>query len=554
MKNKFFKFSSGFFVILIIFLIHLFSNIFWIKINPRITGEDVPSHLFNSLTIIYQLNQAISEHDIFSMFYQLNSGAINNNQVHNYEWPRLVYFISAIFNLILGTSLFVTIMSNMFWFLILMASVYLIGSYFADEETGLFATFLTSFSPFIWGMSRKYGLDFPLIAITSLSIYFLLRTEGFKNRLFTMLFFSALGIGFNVKMQILIFLIAPIFINIFGEKCWKSMMERAKNMILGVTIFFIISSIFWLGSLKAILDLFFIQQTVGFNDSALVHKTALVPCLLFYSSYLLRGLGFVLILSIVGVYKLLKAPQKSKLLILSWAIIPIVIFSVMSPKHERYILPVFPAFCLIASSGIIHLKNKILKHSLVSLCLTMYVYAFFIITFGLMNYYDLEHRIRFIGFYGAIHQPGSYNLDAVGKKFAAVIQKYNKDKSCKIGILEHTPSFIVDDPLILLYYIRLEMPDRFFSMKKNALISTELPIKNFIQLLPSVNFLIISTKSKDDTIDYKNILSSNFNRPEVLNQKDQILVKKYLSDFEVISKEEVRMEHKNFILNLLVHK
>lgn len=551
MKNKFFKFPTVLFVILIIFLIHLFSNIFWLKINPRIAGEDVPSHLFNSLTMTSQLNQAITKHDIFSIFYQLNSGAIRNNAVHNYTWPRLVYFVSAIFNLIFGTSLFITLMSNMFWFLIVMASVYLIGSYLADEETGLFATTLTSFSPFIWGMSRKYGLDFPLIAMTSLSIYFLIRTEGFKNRLYTMLFFSALGIGFNVKMQILIFLIAPIFMNIFGEKCWKSNMEKAKNIILGLMIFFILSSVFWLGSLREILNLFFIQQTAGFNDSALTHKTALLPSLLFYSRYLLRGLGLVIILSMVGIYKLLKAPQKSKLLILLWAIIPIVLFSVLDPKHERYILPVFPAFCLIASLGIQDLKNKILKHSLTSLSLAIYIFVFFIITSGLMN----ARNLGFIGFYGDIHTPAFYNLDNVGKKFAAAIQKCNiKDKSCKIGILEHTPSFIIDYPRILLYYIRLKMPDKFFSMEKNALISTEFSNKNFIQILPSLDFLIISTKVKDDIIDYKNILNSDFRSSEVLNEEEQYMLKKYLSDFEVISKEEACMEYKDFFLNLLAHK
>ncbi len=556
MKSEFFKFPNIFCLILLLFLIHLFSNIFWLKINPSIGGEDIPAHLFNSLTVTSQLNQAIVKHNIFSMFYQLSSGAIRNNPIHNYEWPRLVYFVSAIFNLIFGTSSFITVMSNMFWFLILMASVYLIGSYLAGKTTGLFATALTSFSPFIWGMSRKYGLDFPLIAITSLSMYFLIRTEGFKNRLYTLLFFSALGIGFNVKMQILIFLIAPIFMNIFGENSWKSNLEKAKNIILGLMIFFILSSVFWLGYLEEILNLFFIQQTAGFNDSALTHKTSLLTSLFYYSRYLLSGLGLVIILSMVGIYKLLKAPQKSKLLILLWAIIPIVIFSVLDPKHGRYILPVFPAFCLIASLGLQLLKNKIMKHFLASLSLAIYIFTFFIITSGLIKYYKADRsRFEFIGFYGSIHSPPSYNLDKIGKKFASVIQKYNmKDKFYKIGILEHTPSFIVDDPLILLYHIRLKMPGNFFSMEKNCLISRQLLNKDFIRILPSFDFLIISTKVKDDIIDYKDILNSDFDKSEVLSEEDQYMVKKYLSDFKVISREEAYMEHKDFILNLLANK
>jgi hypothetical protein len=254
----------------------------------------------------------------------------------------------------------------------------------------------------------------------------------------------------------------------------------------------------------------------------------------------------------VGMYKLLKAPQKSKLLILLWAIIPIVLFLVLDPKSERYILPVFPAFCLIASSGIMQLKNKILKRSLVSLCLIIYISVFFIISFGSIRYDN--NIFRLIGLYVEIHNPAHHNLDNVGKKFAAAIQKYNnKDKSYKVGILEQAPLFFRDDPVILLYYIRLKMPDKFSSMKKNALISTAFSNNDFIQILPSLDFLIIPTKVGEDVIDYKNILNSDFQSSEVLNENERYMVKKYLSDFEVISKEKAYSEF-NCILNLLAHK
>lgn len=549
--------ASG--IMLLIFLTHLFFNIYWININDnqRMMGDDVFVHLYNNLTITHQLDKAIKEHDVYSIFYQLKSEAITNEgPVDKYAWPRLVYFITAVFNLLFGISLSVAILSNLLWFLILILSVYFLGKYLFNNETGIFAAFLISFSPFIWGMGRKYGLDVPLAAVTSLSMYLLLRTEGFRNRLYTVLFFTALGIGFNVKMQIVLFFLAPPVINIFDKEMKRFWFEKSRNIFLGVMIFIGISSIFWWGSLDGIWSLFCLQQRSGLEDTVFISRPPWSSSLGFYLNYLLRGLNLVFVISIFGIYKMLKSGgRKNALLLLSWAVIPILIFSILNPQRGRFILPVFPAFCLFAANAVMNLKDKLSKCFLISLCLLVYVASFIIMTVGPGNY-SLKRAVEFVGYDKFIHQPDSYDFDIAARKLAGIIQKTNvTKKEIKIGILELPfPELFPTDSPIILYNIRLSMPGQFSVLEGNALRSGHNTIGNFIKQLQSLDYLLVFTKDREEIINFNNFMSSKFYQREFLNEEQKDLVKKYLAAFTVVSKEQIHIRGNKFFLNLLIHK
>lgn len=546
-------------ILLIIFLTHLFLNVYWIKINDnqRMMGDDIFIHLYNNLTISYQLDKAIKEHSISSIISQLNSDAITNSgPVDKYAWPRLVYFVTAIFNLLFGISLPVSIISNMFWFLILIISSYFLGKYLFNEETGIFAAFLISFSPFIWGMSRKYGLDIPLTAITSLSMYLLFKTEGFRNRLYTILFFAALGIGFNVKMQIVLIFLAPVVINIFGKQMSQSGFEKCRNIFLGMMIFIGLSSLFWWGSIKEIWGLFCLQQRSGLEDTVFQVRPPWFSSLFFYLNYLIRGLNFVLVLSILGIYKMLRSgARKNEFLILSWAFIPVLIFSILNPQRGRFILPVLPVFCLLAASAVISLKKKPAKYFLIGSCFLVYTASLMIRTFNPANY-GLKLAAEFVGYDKFIHEPDKYNIDIIARKFAHIIKKNNvQQKAYKIGILELAfPEMFDHDSVVILYNIRASMPGQFSVLEGNALRSGHITIGNFIKQLPSLDYLLVFTKDKEEIVNFNNFMSSKFYQKGSLNEEQQDLVKKYLADFIVVSKEQIHIRGNKFFLNLLIHK
>jgi len=558
-KNKSLKLLAAPAILLIIFLTHLFLNVYWIKINnnQRMMGDDVFIHLYNNLTITYQLDKAIKEHSIPSIFFQLNSDAINNSgPVDKYAWPRLVYFVTAIFNLLFGISLPVAIISNMFWFLILIISIYFLGKYLFNEETGIFAAFLISFSPFIWGMNRKYGLDIPLAAITSLSMYLLFKTEGFRNRLYTILFFAALGIGFNVKMQIVLIFLAPVVINIFGKQMSQSGLEKCRNILLGMMIFIGLSSLFWWGSIKEIWGLFCLQQRSGLEDTVFQVRPPWFSSLFFYLNYLIRGLDFVLVLSIFGIYKMLRSgARKNVLLILSWAFIPVLIFSILNPQRGRFILPVLPVFCLLAASAVISLKKRPAKYFLIGSCFLVYTASLMIRTFNPANY-GLKLAAEFVGYDKFIHEPDKYNIDIIARKFAHIIKKNNvQQKAYKIGILELAfPEMFDHDSVVILYNIRASMPGQFSVLEGNALRSGHITIGNFIKQLQSLDYLLVFTKDKEESVNFNNFMSSKFHQGGFLNEGQQDLVKKYLADFIVASKEQIHIRGNKFFLNLLIHK
>lgn len=554
MKSKSFVLSHIWLFMLAIFLVHFLSTIFWLENNSVVCGEDVPFHLFNSLTITSQLKQALANCNISSVLFQLNAHSLEILWSGNYGWPRLVYFVTASFNLVFGVSLFTTIMANMFWFLILIVSVYLIGNHIGNGNAGLFAAFLTSFSPFIWGLSRKYGLDFPLTAVTSLAIYLLIKSEGCRNRPYTMLFFFIAGLGFNVKMSIIIFLVAPICVCILSESR-ETIKIAIYNLLLGIIVFVILSSLFWYGQLKEIIYFAIFQHNMGFGDATLAHSASFLSSVLFYIRYLLKAIGPVIVLTVIGMFSLEKSQRKNAYLIAAWAIIPIFFLSIFNPKNGRYITPIVPAFCIIAALTIAYNKNKIVKYFFTSFCCIVYLFFFSLVTTGFVNHCRVEHKkLELIGLEGHIHIPSDANYNRAGRIFAFLLEDYGTaTNTSKIGILEDRAFFDGDGPLTLLYYIRHEMPDRFYSMGRTVFLSTEFSNGDFLFLLPSLNFLIIAAET--DNIDlYKNFVHAGYARYNISKGTVLHMGKNYLSSFEVIGKTKVFSNDKHFTLYLLAKK
>lgn len=102
------------------------------------------------------------------------------------------------------------LVANSIFFIILITSIYGIGSLIYNRKTGLLAAFLTSVFPLIFGQSRNAMLDFPLAAMVSLSIYLILKTDGFRYVLYSILAGIALGLSQSTKESTFIFILTPL--------------------------------------------------------------------------------------------------------------------------------------------------------------------------------------------------------------------------------------------------------------------------------------------------------------------------------------------------------
>jgi 4-amino-4-deoxy-L-arabinose transferase-like glycosyltransferase len=182
-------------VLIVLVLFHAVNNWRWLTANVTVLGWDVPSHLGTSF--IYN-----------DMLRPLNLRTLFSAVVWHPNRPPL-FFLSAIpLYRLAGVSADVGTMVNVLYLAVLFGSVYSIGRRLGGRSVGLLAAFVVATLPMIYAISRFFYLELALTAMVTLSIYLLLASEGFENRLASLLFGLSFGLGLLTKRTYLVFLFA----------------------------------------------------------------------------------------------------------------------------------------------------------------------------------------------------------------------------------------------------------------------------------------------------------------------------------------------------------
>jgi len=223
--------STYYLIISILVLFHAANNFFWLKINSLPPAWDESGHLLNSLNMM----------QVLSGFFHNFTGEYLQT-VGNY--PPFFYIVSAVVGLLFNNSLISLVMTNIIFLAILLFSVFKIGEILYDRYVGLLAAFLISMYPIIFGTSRVFLIDCSLCAMVSLTIYFLLLTNNFKNRLYSILFGISLGLGMLTRVAFIIYIIGPlIYVSRIALMHNASNRYRNRNNIilsLGIVVLFLL--------------------------------------------------------------------------------------------------------------------------------------------------------------------------------------------------------------------------------------------------------------------------------------------------------------------------
>jgi len=95
--------------------------------------------------------------------------------------------------------------------IIFLLAMFGIGYEMGGYYSGATVMALAAASPHILNISRLYLPDFPQTAMTALALYFLLKTDGFRNRKFSIIFGIVLSFSFLTKWSTAFFIILPVF-------------------------------------------------------------------------------------------------------------------------------------------------------------------------------------------------------------------------------------------------------------------------------------------------------------------------------------------------------
>jgi len=158
-------------------------------------------------------------------------------------YPPLTYLVTQVFFLVGGVSMATARISISFYAVIFLLAMYGIGYELGDHYSGAVVMALAAASPHVLNLSRLYFIEFPQTTLTALSFYYLLKTDGFRSRKYSLIFGLVLALSFLTKWSTAFFMIIPVlwfFIPIFFRK--KNSLKTVLAFILpaGVVLYGIV--------------------------------------------------------------------------------------------------------------------------------------------------------------------------------------------------------------------------------------------------------------------------------------------------------------------------
>ena len=202
----------------IVSLVVVIYNTWWIYSNNLPPTWDDAWHLMSSMRYYFILT-----HPGLNMFEQMI-------QVDWY-YPPFVKFSTAFVYMVLGVSVQSAIFTNIIYFLILFFSTYYIGCRLFNQETGVLAALLISLYPATQSMIKWYNLDFGMTSLIALSIALLLKSNGFKDTRYSILFGMVAGFSLLAKWTAAFFIAVPVLWSYYESKKEKvvTTAERRKG-------------------------------------------------------------------------------------------------------------------------------------------------------------------------------------------------------------------------------------------------------------------------------------------------------------------------------------
>jgi hypothetical protein len=450
-------------ILLSILLFHFINNFIWLKKDNFIYGPDSSWHLIQAIKFQMEFKNILeSQASFFTKTGQL---------IHTFRhwptvnWPPLVYFLSALINPQEIHLFSLRLYINFIFFALLVLSTYFLGKKCFNRRAGLIAAFLISFYPAVGAYSRQFGLDFPLLALTSVCVCFLVYSENFSKRGYSLLFGLSLGMGTLVKLQIMFFLLAPLLYAMGGisRQNKGEKLNGFLNFIFSSAIAFGLFYLYWgnrVGSMLTNLhdQIFFSYPIYAAKTSLFLGASIPIFSLVNFVYYLEGLLAHVYLLPfllfICAMTVMFISKNQWRFFYLFSFLIPYFIISFISVKSTRYALPLLIFMAVLSGWLIDSIRLRYIK--IITLCLLV----FYSMNFYFFNSWTFEKYVlvprSFLGLTGPemahsnLSQP--YPCDYAGElKTAGIIpyieQQVRKGKIIRIKFIGTT----IEDLMALLF-------------------------------------------------------------------------------------------------------
>lgn len=382
-------------VILSLLLLYAISNTIWFHCGASLYGRDVAGHLQIVEKFYYRIRDSVdtdrsaaeAAKRIFSLFRE---DALPFHQT--YIWPKLVHVAAALVCCAMGLRTLVIVHCNLIFFAILLFSTCLIGVRCSSRPAGVLAAVIVGLYPAIYGQSRKFGLDFPLAAMTALNVYVLLRTDGFRETGFSLLMGFTMGLGLLTKGQIALYLALPVAYSLLKGPLPPRGAVRARvvNFMLFLIVALGISAIWWRGIASPLWRAYFATVTdYPFSWAYEYHRQQPLTLrwLLFHAVHCAINVSpFFFAVFVISLVPFFRGNAGGKGILLAWMLGAYAIWTASNIKRDTDFLPVLPAIALASAIGIMSWSRARVRQLAAACCCIFGLAQYFCVSFSPAGY------------------------------------------------------------------------------------------------------------------------------------------------------------------------
>lgn len=427
-------------------------------------------HLINNQIILSFDNTPLV--DDSSCYFQISSDS--HLLVKEEVRPPLFMYLSFLFYHFFGKDPDTAVMSNSVFLFILFFSTYGIGKKIHSRKVGLLAAIILSTYPIIFGHSRVYMPSLPLAAMVALSVLFLLLSNNFSNRRYSLLFGLSIGLGMFIKQTYPVFIIGPLLYclvylilkkkNSVGIKGYRKFkVFPFINLFLSLLLGILICSFWYIPNMKAFLHYFMTDKTISlsYRDFINLESIFFYPCILVERQIY----WFYFLVLMVSIIYLIRTRTREFIFLLVWVMVPYLFFTFFAVKDARYTIPYLPAISVITSLGLDLIPGKKRGISLIV----------FVVLIGISQFFFISYFPKAEDIYSSVRMAKSENYMQFGllqanrtdwktKEILSVLKEDNPQNKSKIITAIFLRSFIICP---LRYQARLEKLPFIFQIPRD---------------------------------------------------------------------------------------
>ena len=354
------------------------NNYLWLKLNqcPPVDGQ------------AYQLEATLECSDIIA------AGSKNIfqkiSQLCNYAargfYPPLFHILVAMNNLIFGSGILVSVMTNIYFITITFFSIYFLGKKIEDRKLGVLAVFIFSMYPMVFWLSRVPLIETALSSSVVASMACLVYTENFDKRSFSILLGLFIAMGMLIKQVFIFHFIGPfLFIVSRSLLTRDSKISKKKlivNILFSVGTAGVVTAFWYLPKMNFLWPRYI--NAGYFEDAKYNIPIFTVKSLSFYvrSLFFQQILPLFSVLFFLSIKPFVLSGNRYKNFLIIWLIAPWIIFTLIGTKIIFYTVSILPAVALISAKGILVLKNRFAKIFLIFFWVVLGLWQYFTISFG----------------------------------------------------------------------------------------------------------------------------------------------------------------------------